>query len=63
MIQPALSGRILLADDGLDNRRLLGTILQLAGATVTCVENGRLALQKLAAEPFDLVLMDMQMRR
>jgi PAS domain S-box-containing protein len=61
-----LTGRILLADDGPDNRRLLAFILRHAGADVTIAENGQQAMElALAAEsdaqPFDVVLMDMQM--
>jgi CheY-like chemotaxis protein/HPt (histidine-containing phosphotransfer) domain-containing protein len=61
-----LTGHILLAEDGQDNQVLLTHVLSRAGATVTVVENGQLALeQALAArdrgEPFGLVLMDMQM--
>ncbi len=61
-----LEGRILLAEDGLDNQRLISLVLRKAGATVTVAENGRIAYEKavLAAktgEPFDVILMDMQM--
>jgi signal transduction histidine kinase/CheY-like chemotaxis protein/HPt (histidine-containing phosphotransfer) domain-containing protein len=56
-----LAGRILLVEDGHDNQCLLSLYLVGAGATVTIAENGRIALDKLAAESFDLVLMDMQM--
>jgi CheY-like chemotaxis protein len=65
---PRLSGRILLAEDGIDNRALLTRYLQKAGATVISAENGQIACEKIAkamsnpADPqFDLVLMDMQM--
>ncbi|MFQ5513487.1 MAG: ATP-binding protein [Myxococcota bacterium] len=60
------AGRVLLAEDGHDNRRLIGMILRKAGFDVTCAENGRLGVElaleaRLADEPFDIVLMDMQM--
>jgi signal transduction histidine kinase len=61
-----LRARILLAEDGPDNRRLLTALLTRAGASVEVAENGRIAYEKAllslgAGEPFDLVLMDMQM--
>ncbi len=61
-----LSGRILLAEDGEDNRRLITYHLSRAGAEVTVVENGRLALDLIEAAPrdgrqFDLLVTDMQM--
>lgn len=61
-----LKGRILLAEDGPDNQRLISFILRKAGAEVTVAENGRIAYEKAIAaaqtdEPFDVILMDMQM--
>ena len=57
-----LSGiRILLAEDGEDNRRLVSAFLGRAGAEVETVENGRLAVDRIRATDFDLVLMDMAM--
>ncbi|MBN2024556.1 MAG: response regulator [Pirellulales bacterium] len=61
-----LQGRILLAEDGPDNQRLIKLVLAKAGANVTLVENGLMAVETataaaLAGEPFDLILMDMQM--
>ena len=58
--------RILLAEDGPDNQRLISYVLNKAGADVTVVENGKLALDAaLAARDegnrFDCILMDMQM--
>ncbi|WP_425615841.1 ATP-binding protein [Anatilimnocola sp. NA78] len=58
--------RILLAEDGPDNQRLISYILKKAGAEVTIVDNGRSAtIEALAAaadnRPYDVVLMDMQM--
>lgn len=58
--------RILVAEDGADNQRLIRFILTKAQAEVTLVENGELAVRAaLAAKsnghPFDVILMDMQM--
>ena len=56
-----LDARILLAEDGPDNQRLISAILRRAGADVTVAENGKIAVDKVLAEPFDLIVMDMQM--
>ncbi len=53
--------RILLAEDGFDNRELIGTILRKVGADVEIAENGRVAVNRAEAEPFDLILMDVNM--
>ncbi len=59
--QITLTGRILLVEDGIDNQHLLTMHLETAGAEVVVAANGRLGVDRLRAEPFDLVLMDMQM--
>jgi PAS domain S-box-containing protein len=56
-----LKGRILLAEDGRDNQRLITAILQEAGAEVVLAVNGRVAVELASAEEFDLILMDIQM--
>ncbi|MBN1394625.1 MAG: PAS domain S-box protein [Pirellulales bacterium] len=53
--------RILLAEDGFDNRQLIQTVLRAAGAIVETVVNGREAVEKAETEPFDAILMDMNM--
>jgi CheY-like chemotaxis protein len=63
---PRITGRLLLADDGPDNRRLIATLLRKAGALVDVVENGQQAVLKTLAalkdrQPYDLILMDMVM--
>jgi PAS domain S-box-containing protein len=56
-----IRGRILLAEDGRDNQRLISTHLRTAGAEVEIAENGREAIDMARLRPFDLILMDMQM--
>ena len=58
---PQLCGRVLLAEDWLDNQKLIAMYVKTTGADITVVENGRLAVEKALAEDFDLVLMDIQM--
>ncbi len=58
--------RIMLAEDGPDNQRLITFLLRKAGAEVTSAENGRVACDAALAacarsQPFDVILMDMQM--
>jgi len=64
--------RILLAEDGPDNQRLITFVLRKAGAEVQVAENGRMAIEMLTVDgtlhgemmdplPFDLLVSDMQM--
>ena len=54
-------GRLLVVDDNKVNRLLLGRSLELQGHKVASAENGRVALEMLRRESFDLMLLDMEM--
>jgi len=53
--------RILLAEDNVVNQFLARKLLEKHGYHVTVADNGQRVLSTLAAEPFDIVLMDVQM--
>ena len=53
--------RFLLAEDNVINQRLMLRLLDKVGHAVTVVRNGRAALDALATEAYDMVLMDIQM--
>jgi signal transduction histidine kinase/ActR/RegA family two-component response regulator len=53
--------RVLVAEDHPTNQKVVELILDSVGVKPVIVENGRLALEALKAERFDVVLMDMQM--
>jgi len=59
--QPAAALRVLLAEDNPINRRVAERLLQKKGHTTAVASNGREALERIRAEPFDIVLMDVQM--
>jgi CheY-like chemotaxis protein len=51
----------LLVDDDLINQRVMVNLLRRRGWQATSVLSGQEALHRLDQEPFDLVLMDIQM--
>ena len=53
--------RLLVVDDNKVNRLLLSRNIELMGHRVTTAENGRVALEMLRREPFDLLLLDIEM--
>ncbi len=55
------SGRVLVAEDTPELQLLEQRLLQWHGVEVTVVNNGREAISMVSAQPFDLILMDMQM--
>ena len=52
---------LLVAEDNPVNQMLIGAILRRLGHKVTCVDNGRLAVDAARIRAFDCILMDMQM--
>ena len=53
--------RVLLAEDGRANQKLAVALLSAWGHSVAIAENGRSAVEAWEGEPFDLILMDVQM--
>src|SRR5207302_7457960 len=53
--------RVLLAEDNPINRAVAVGLLEAGGHSVRTAADGRAAVAAWAAEPFDLVLMDLQM--
>jgi CheY-like chemotaxis protein len=52
---------ILLAEDNPTNAMMIQMMLEAVGHPVTCVGNGREAVDAAALQAFDLILMDVQM--
>ena len=50
--------RVLVVDDSPVNRRFAEALVERRGLAVASAENGSAALERLAEEPFDLVLLD-----
>jgi PAS domain S-box-containing protein len=53
--------RILVVDDGPENRELVSLVLTEAGLTVEEAENGQIAVDMAARTAYDAILMDMSM--
>lgn len=53
--------KVLVVDDDLQIAELLGDILAIDGHAVDHAANGRLALEKVSAVSYDLILTDMKM--
>ena len=60
-IEAALSGRILLVEDQDVNRMVVGRMLEKLGLSVQLADSGEAALEAVARDDFDLILMDIQM--
>ena len=62
MADPGVAGaRLLVVDDNRVNRLLLTRNLDLMGHRVVAAENGRVALETMRRDAFDLVLLDIEM--
>lgn len=59
----AASMRILLVEDHAVNREVVRCLLAPFGPELVMAEDGQVGFDRFVAEPFDLVLMDMQMPR
>jgi signal transduction histidine kinase/ActR/RegA family two-component response regulator len=56
-----LRGQVLVAEDNPVNAMVAQAMLQAAGLQVDLVDNGLAAVERAAAQPYDLILMDCQM--
>ena len=56
-----LHERILVVDDEVHVRTLYSRVLQKEGYAVECAASGSEAIEKLAKDPFDLVVTDLKM--
>ena len=56
-----LSGHVLLADDVLENQKLIAHYVKGMGASIDIVNNGQEAVELALSQDYDLVLMDIQM--
>ncbi len=57
----ASAARVLVVDDNKVNRLLLARNVELLGHRAASAENGRVALEMLRRESFDLILLDIEM--
>ena len=61
LTRPVGSGRVLVAEDNLVNQTVAKGLLARLGFTVEVVGDGAQAVERIARQRFDAVLMDMQM--
>ncbi|MDQ6887430.1 MAG: PAS domain S-box protein [Gemmatimonadota bacterium] len=59
--KPRAGLRVLVADDELPLRTALSKFFRKTGHSVVTVGSGREAMERAAAEPFDVILLDMRM--
>ncbi len=66
MVKPTVSttqlaGKVLVAEDNVSNQMLIKVLLKKMGLDCVIVHNGAEACEEAASQPFDLILMDIQM--
>ena len=61
LARPGARARVLVAEDNPVNRKLIATLLTKRGYEAVVAENGVEAVRLCQSEPFDLILMDVQM--
>lgn len=57
----SLKGRVLVVEDNHINQKLCAKLLEKLGLQSEYAENGKIALEKISGNQYDLVLMDVQM--
>lgn len=58
---PNLKGKVLLVEDNKDIQDLIKLLMKKVDITIDVVENGKLAIQSVTENDYDLILMDIQM--
>lgn len=53
--------KVLVVEDGEDNRLIISRLLKKVGALVECVENGEEAIRAVGRQSYDVILMDIQL--
>lgn len=57
----SVRGDVLLAEDNIDNQKLIALFLRRSGARTDLAENGQRAVELAMQHEYDLILMDLQM--
>ncbi len=60
-VQPAKKLKLMLVEDEKVNRMMAKRILEKMGHSVVCANNGKECLNQILREPYDAILMDIQM--
>jgi len=60
-VPPGFGGRVLVVEDNPVNQQVAAAMLESLGVAYALADNGRIALDRVRQERFDLILMDCQM--